>query len=255
MVYDKFKNIADIYDKYRPEYPKEYIEYLKKSCNLNSESKVADIGAGTGIFTKQLLDNDLFVLAVEPNEDMRNVLKEKLKDYKKFIEIDGTAENTNISNKSIDIVTASQAFHWFDIDGFRKECKRILKPNGKVCLLWNMLDMNSDITKEQEQIHYKYTKRTFKYKEVDKIVIKDKRDEMIEEFFKYGSYELKVVENNLINTESQFIGVNLSKSYSLRKDDQNFDKYVEEFRNIFKKYSKDGILVIPNNTYCYLGNI
>lgn len=255
MKFDNFNNIAEIYDKYRPEYPEKYLDYLIKTCNLNFESKVADIGAGTGIFTKQLLNRNLYVYAIEPNNDMRSVLQEKLKNNEKFKVINGVAENTNLEDNCIDLVTVSQAFHWFNTEEFRKECKRILKPNGKVCLLWNMLDMNSDIARDQEYVQYKYTQRTFKYTDVDKVVIKDKRDEMVEEFFKYGSFELSIIENDLINTEEQFVGVNLTKSYSLRENDGNYNNYVEEFKNIFKKYSKDGLVTIPNNTYCYLGNI
>ena len=255
MNFDKFNNIAEIYDKYRPEYPEKYLDYLIRKCNLNFESKVADIGAGTGIFTKQLLNRNLYVYAIEPNNDMKSVLQEKLKNNEKFKLINGVAENTNLEDNSIDLVTASQAFHWFNTEEFRKECKRILKQNGKVCLLWNMLDMNSDISRDQEYVQYKYTERTFRYTNVDKVVIKDKRDEMVEEFFKYGSFELSIIENDLINTEEQFVGVNLTKSYSLRENDENYNNYVEEFKNIFKKYSKDGLVTIPNNTYCYLGNI
>lgn len=255
MKFDNFNNIAEIYDKYRPKYPEKYIDYLMDVCSLGFDSKVADIGAGTGIFTEQLLNRNVYVYAVEPNDDMRKTLKEKLSENEKIKIVDGTAENTGIENNSINLITATQAFHWFNIEEFRKECKRILKPNGRVSLLWNTLDMKSDIVKKAEEIQHRYTGRGIKYIEVDKVIVKNKRDEMIEEFFKYGSYELKIVENNLINAEEQFIGFNLTKSYSLRENDKNYEAYVEEFRNVFRKYSTNGLITIPNNTYCYLGSI
>lgn len=71
----KFNQVAKIYEKYRPSYPEEYIKYLINRCNLNKNSTIADIGAGTGIFSKQLLDNDLKVIGVEPNDEMRKVLE------------------------------------------------------------------------------------------------------------------------------------------------------------------------------------
>ena len=75
MNEDKFNKLADIYEKYRPSYPEEYVKYIIRECNLNEESIVADIGAGTGILTRQLLENNLKVIGVEPNTDMRKILK------------------------------------------------------------------------------------------------------------------------------------------------------------------------------------
>ena len=103
MNEDKFNNIAEIYEKYRPSYPEEYINYIIEKCNLNSESLVADIGAGTGILTRQLLNRNLKVVGVEPNNDMRNILK-KLELNKRFKAIEGKAENTNLEDNSIELI-------------------------------------------------------------------------------------------------------------------------------------------------------
>ena len=179
MNEDKFNNIAEIYEKYRPSYPEEYINYIIEKCNLNSESLVADIGAGTGILTRQLLNRNLKVVGVEPNNDMRNILK-KLELNKRFKAIEGKAENTNLEDNSIDLIVVAQAFHWFDSERFRNECKRILKTNGKVCIMWNKLDMNSEIVKEQKKIDDKYEKR---YTEVNNLLDDTKRELKIKEFF------------------------------------------------------------------------
>lgn len=251
MNEDKFNNIAEIYEKYRPSYPEEYINYIIEKCNLNSESLVADIGAGTGILTRQLLNRNLKVVGVEPNNDMRNILK-KLELNKRFKAIEGKAENTNLEDNSIDLIVVAQAFHWFDSERFRNECKRILKTNGKVCIMWNKLDMNSEIVKEQKKIDDKYEKR---YTEVNNLLDDTKRELKIKEFFENSYYERRIVENNLINDKEKFIGSNLSKSYSLRKGDEFYDDYIRDFENVFNKYSQDGIVIIPNNTYGYLGEI
>ena len=119
MNEDKFNHLADIYEKYRPYYPQKYVEDIIEKCHLNFESLVADIGAGTGILTRQLLHNNLKVVGVEPNPDMRKVLK-KLETNKNFRAIEGTAEHTNIENNSIDLVVVAQAFHWFDKEKFKE---------------------------------------------------------------------------------------------------------------------------------------
>lgn len=248
----KFNQVAKIYEKYRPSYPEEYIKYLIDRCNLNENSTIADIGAGTGIFSKQLLDNGLKVIGVEPNDEMRKVLEEKLKNNKNFTSIKGNDKNTGLGKNTIDLITVAQAFHWFNIEGFRKECIRILKPDGKVCIIWNKLDLTDTIVKEKKEIDYKYTNQ---YKEINSILQDEKRENLIKNFFKTGNYECKITKNNLIYNKESFIGVNLSKSYSLRKEDKNYNEYVKAFENLFDKYSKNGKLLIKNNTYGYLGYI
>lgn len=251
MNEDKFNHLADIYEKYRPSYPEEYIKETITKCHLDSESLVADIGAGTGILSRQLLHNNLKVVGVEPNSDMRKILK-KLETNENFRAIDGTAEHTNIENNSVDLIVVAQAFHWFDKEKFKKECKRILKPNGKVWILWNQLDENKEIVKEQKKIDDKYTNR---FQEVNGILSATKKEDKIQGFFKDNIYEAKVVDNPLENDKERFIGSNLSKSYSLKKDDVNYDKYIEAFGKVFDKYSENGKVMIPNKTYGYLGKI
>ncbi len=109
-----FTDKADIYAKYRPSYPNEYIDYLFSANQLNSDRIVADIGSGTGIFSHQLLERGLHVIGVEPNNDMRNVAEQSLNIHSRFISINATAENTTLKENSVDLVTVAQAFHWFD---------------------------------------------------------------------------------------------------------------------------------------------
>lgn len=247
-----FDNVATIYAKYRPSYPDKYINYLIDKCNLNQNTLIADIGAGTGILTKQFLDKNLKVIGVEPNCNMRKVLEKNLIKYKNFTSINGSDKNTNLNENSIDLITVAQAFHWFDIESFKKECKRILNANGKVCIIWNKLDTTDNIVKEEKNIDYSYTNQ---YKEINNVLEDGKREQLVKEFFGNNNYECKITENNQIYNKETFIGVNLSKSYSLRKDDKNYSNYIKAFENLFDKYNKDGTLVIKNNTYGYLGSL
>ena len=251
MNEDKFNQLADIYEKYRPSYPQEYIKDIITKCHLNAESIVADIGAGTGILTRQFLQNNLKVIGVEPNADMRKILK-KLEVNQKFRLVEGTAEHTNLEDNNIDLIVVAQAFHWFNKEEFKKECKRILKPNGSVWILWNQLDETKDIIKEQKRIDDQYTNR---FQEVTGILNATKKEKTLQGFFKEDKYEKKVVDNPLENDKEKFIGSNLSKSYSLKKNDENYENYIEAFGKVFDKYSKNGKVIIPNKTYGYLGKI
>lgn len=183
---------------------------------------------------------------------MRTILIEKLKGNKNFTAINGSDSNTNLENNSIDLITIAQAFHWFNIESFRKECKRILKPNGKICIIWNKLDTTDTIVKEEKNIDKIYTNQ---YKEIDNVLQDERREHLIKDFFKNNTYECKITPNNLIYTKQTFIGVNLSKSYSLKKEDKNYINYLKAFENLFDKYNKNGSITIKNNTYAYLGSL
>ena len=87
---------------------------------------VADIGSGTGILSELFLRNGNRVYGVEPNKNMRKAAERNLQKYPNFISIDGSAENMSLQNESIELMTAAQAFHWFDIENAKKEFKRIL---------------------------------------------------------------------------------------------------------------------------------
>lgn len=247
-----FSNVAQEYEKYRPKYPIKCVKYLKEKCDLNDDSCIVDIGAGTGIFTEMLLYNNLKVIAVEPNDEMRKILKEKLGNNKNLIIKKGTAENTTIDEKNADLITVAQAFHWFDIEKFRNECRRILKPNGNVFIIWNKLDTNNIIVRELKDVDYKYAKR---YDEIDNVLKDENREEIIKQFFKNQSYDTKIIENNLKNNKEKFIGFNLSKSYSLRKGETNYKNYIKGFESIFEKYNNGGTIMIANKAYGYLGKI
>ena len=133
----RFSDRVDNYIKYRPTYPNEVLDYLKEKCYLTSKSVIADVGAGTGIFTKLLLDRGYTVYAVEPNAPMRDAAVEQLSADKNFTAVDGTAGATTLSSNSIDMIVCAQAFHWFSNENTRVEFKRILKDTGKTALIWN----------------------------------------------------------------------------------------------------------------------
>ena len=87
---------------------------------------------------------------------MRKTAIEELGKYKGFHAVDGTATETKLDEKSVDHITTAQAFHWFDVALFKKECRRILRDNGMVLLIWNMRDMSSEINQVSFEIYSKY---------------------------------------------------------------------------------------------------
>ena len=121
----------------RPGYPAKLFESLTSTCNLRNGAVVADIGAGTGLFTHGLLQHGYQVIAVEPNAAMRAAADQLLTGYPGYRSEHGSAESLPIQPSSVDLITAAQAFHWFEIDRSRAEFLRVLRPKGKVALIWN----------------------------------------------------------------------------------------------------------------------
>jgi SAM-dependent methyltransferase len=247
---DKFSGRADVYSKSRPSYPNEFLNYLISANSLNESSKVADIGSGTGILTRQLLERGLSVIAVEPNVDMRTAAEEELNQFAHFTSIKGTAEETTIPDKSVDLVIAAQAFHWFDHDKFKLECKRILRQEAKVALVWNSRDFSSLMIIENAEICRKFCPNFYGFSGG---IGEDQ--EVFKKFFRDGEYEFKRISNDLTLDLEGFLGRNLSASYSPKPTDKEYQDFVEAVTDLFEKYSSNGKIVMPNFTRSYLGNV
>lgn len=247
---DKFTDKAEVYEKYRPSYPSEYIEYLISEADLNENCMIADIGSGTGILSRQLLDKGFTVIGVEPNDDMRTLAEQTLKPDSHFISVDAVAEKTTLNDSSLDLITVAQAFHWFDIEQFRLECQRILKQDANVNLVWNSRDGASDINKESADICQKYCPNFKGFSggiEETPIPFQD--------FFRDGKYDFKNFRNDLQLNLIGFLGRYLSASYSPKKTDKEYNPFISALSNLFEKYSNNGNIVIPNITRSYLGQV
>lgn len=119
------------YEVARPGYPPALLDALPPARDI------ADVGAGTGLLTAALIERGACVTAIEPNADMRAVCDRRLGHHPGYASLPGSAEATGLPDASVDLLTAAQAFHWFDPVPARREALRILRPGGEVALLWN----------------------------------------------------------------------------------------------------------------------
>ena len=133
----RFSDRVALYQRYRPGYPPEVIALLRRECGLGPGTVVADIGSGTGIFTRLLLETGAAVIAVEPNAEMRHAGEQLLPTQPRLTSSAGRSEATGIAAGTVDLYAAAQAFHWFNQAAARCEMQRILKPGGAIAVLFN----------------------------------------------------------------------------------------------------------------------
>jgi len=249
----KFDGMGKIYAKFRPTYPQAFIDYLCCDASINRDSVIADIGSGTGILTRQLLEIGKNIFAVEPNDDMRAIAEVDLSNYNNFIPVNGTAENTTLDDESIDFITVAQAFHWFDRARFKTECSRILKPEGKVILVWNSRDLSSEVVKDADEINRKYCPN---FKGISGGMRgADAEDKNYFSDFFASNYETMVFQNDLTFDLGGFIGRALSASYALKENDGNYPAYIAELTESFNKHAINGKMIMPNITKSYVGRV
>lgn len=245
----KFTGKAAVYQKARPDYAPAFIDWLFSDAGVKTDSVVADIGARTGIFSKALLEKGCIVYSVEPNTDMRKTSEDNLFVFKNFHSVDSTAENTTLAAGSIDFITVAQAFHWFDADRFQAECMRIIKPGGKVILVWNSRVSTSELVKENAAICKKYCPAFKGFSGGLEHIEAD-----ISRFFD-NCFETKRFLNDLLFDKTKFIERSLSASYSLKETDSGYKSYISALEELFHQYAIDDILSMPNETVGYVGLI
>ena len=128
-----FGGVADAYDRGRPTYPREAAVWLTSDRPLS----VLELGAGTGKLTQQLVALGHDVHATEPDPKMLAILARNLPDVRAS---QATAEEIPSGDSSYDVVVSAQAFHWFDYDKALPEIARVLRPRGRLSLVWNQRD-------------------------------------------------------------------------------------------------------------------
>ena len=142
MVHDAaaqgFDRESSTYQRARPSYQSQLVARFVERYGTGI---VLEIGAGTGIFTQQIVDEGVTVVAVEPVRGMR----ERLVDSVPAVDVrEGTAEALPVGSASFDTVVVAQSFHWFDWEPALNEIHRVLRPGGHLVTVWNVKDGDTD---------------------------------------------------------------------------------------------------------------
>jgi ubiquinone/menaquinone biosynthesis C-methylase UbiE len=148
-----FASAADVYEESRPGYPDEAVDWLGQQLDLRAGTTVVDLAAGTGKLTRLLTATGAEVIAIEPVDEMRDALRRTapVADARS-----DTAEQTGLPDSSADAVTVAQAFHWFDGPAALAEIDRIIRPAGKLALIWNVRDLDHPTQRAVEDLFAPY---------------------------------------------------------------------------------------------------
>lgn len=140
---------ADTYVHGRPDYPAAIVPWLTNTLGVDESASVVDLGAGTGKFTRYLLQTGARVIAVEPVASMRA----ELAAYAPGATLmEGTAVSLALEDESVDAVVCAQSFHWFSVPDALDEIHRVLRPGGRLGLVWNKRDTRHEWVRQLDDI-------------------------------------------------------------------------------------------------------
>ena len=225
----RFSNRAQDYARYRPSYPPETITTLLRDLGDPKTLTVADIGAGTGIAARLLGDRHVTVTAVEPNEAMREaaIPHPNVKFHA------ASAEETQLPDHHFDLITCCQAFHWFNTPLALAEFQRILKPDGRLGLLWNKRSTEDPFTGQYEDIIRHASDRQVK------VLTEFQAAERVAYAPQFKNYRLYEFKWKRPMSYEALIGLTLSASY-LPKSGTAYDAMRRALDNLFDQFSTVG---------------
>jgi SAM-dependent methyltransferase len=265
-----FSRRVENYIKYRPGYPPAILDLLRRECQLTTQAAIADIGSGTGLLTKLFLNHGNRVFGIEPEPKMRAAATYLLRGYPRFTSIAATAEATSLADHSVDVVTAGQAFHWFDHEQARREFLRILVPKGWVVLVWNIqrttgtpfLDaleqfwqtyltregLNALATGQDLSTLLQQTNPVYRWRSNPE----QADQELISPLFRSGAFRVKTFENHQVHDFEGLKGRVLSSGTAPEAGHPRFTQMLEALEALFQAHQVDGTITIEHETrVCY----
>eukprot|EP01087_Luapelamoeba_hula_P010818 TRINITY_DN287_c0_g1_i7.p1 TRINITY_DN287_c0_g1~~TRINITY_DN287_c0_g1_i7.p1 ORF type:complete len:299 (-),score=56.02 TRINITY_DN287_c0_g1_i7:96-992(-) len=280
---ERFSNRAKDYVAYRPSYPSEAIDAILAqgvvpSFNTDGSKRaeeghhIAEFGAGTGLFTAQLLASGFSVTALEPNTAMREEMASTLSDYVKSGQLiiqAGSAEESGLSDNSADVITAAQAFHWFKVEESKCEWQRILKPRSQglkyqVYLIWNDFDSNlqgggTEFMAGYDALLHKYGNN---YAAVSHKSITTEPAPVLEHFFTPTSSSTSTMQYVFFRhapkmSPEAVLGRALSSSYVPKEGSDNHAPLMQELTALVHKHkhADTNTVDFAYRTQLYFGNI
>ena len=246
---NRFSYRAENYDRFRPNYPAGLVTFIHAHVGITAEHTIADIAAGTGIFTEQLAAWGNPVYAVEPNPYMRRKAHHRLAAYGNCFLVEGTAESTNLPDHSIDLLVSAQAFHWFDPLKTKVEFKRVGRGDVHVAIVWNLRNTATDF-----EAGYEAVIRTYG---IDYLKVSQQKMDKAEvlAFFAPASPVYRVFGHMDFLTFEQLRGRTLSYSYMPDEKSPLWSEMLDALEALFDRHQRDGQVRLSYKTRLFIGRI
>jgi SAM-dependent methyltransferase len=240
---ERFADRATDYAAGRPSYPPAALDALFEGLGDVGDVFAADLGAGTGISSRLLAERGAQVLAVEPNQAMRAAAEP----HPRIEWIAGTAEWTGLGEASIDLVTAFQAFHWFDQAKALNEMVRILRPGGRAAVVSNERDENHPFTAAYGELV-----RAYALDDTER-----RRAGALDVFAAFEGWHVRrrtEVRNEQPQDQDGVLARARSSSY-LPKTGPKADELHAAVRALFVQHAREGRVVMAMRTIVVIGDV
>jgi Methylase involved in ubiquinone/menaquinone biosynthesis len=245
----RFSRRAERYDRFRPGYPHDLVAFINTQVSRHAAYAVADVAAGTGIFTELIVNWGNPVYVVEPNSAMRRLAQRRLAGFSNCVFVDGTAEKTELPDASVDLVVSAQAFHWFDLSKAKSEFLRIARDGAYLAVVWNLRNTDSAFESGYEALIRKYA--------VDYLNVSQHRlqTEQVLAFFAPVKPEYRIFHHVDLLTLDQLRGRTLSYSYMPDEDAEQLGEMLSELETLYAKHQLDGRVRLSYKTRLFVGQL
>ena len=247
----RFSDRVDDYVRYRPGYPPEVIEFLRLRMGLGEASVVADIGSGTGIFTRMLLETGARVVAVEPNDAMRSAAEAELSACRNFTSVKGSAEATGLPANFASLITCAQAFHWFEPSGTRREFIRIAGGSRGCAVIWNTAVADrTEFGQGYERIKEEFGTdfQRIRHENIEK-------NDRFNAFFGVGNWARQSFGNSQTLDFMGLKGRLLSSSYAPKEGHPRHEQMIGALTRLFHQCQRDGVVRMDYTTEVFFGKL
>jgi SAM-dependent methyltransferase len=246
---NRFTDRAKHYVQARPDYPPELLEFFQQKLGLSPSSRIADVGSGTGLLTRLLLQSGAHVIGIEPNRAMRSQAEATLANEAHFQSLEATAEATGLPDGSIYLITAGAAFHWFNHARVKSEFARILAPGGWVAIVNNERRKDSGFGRDFEDFSNKFRR--------DGSAPFGQGDDRgpIAAFFAPNGLQTERFDHFQMLDFGMLHGLVLSRSHSPLPGDARYEEMLTELRRIFDEHQGDGEIRMEYDTRVFLGRL
>ena len=227
-----FARVADAYEQSRPGYPADAVLWLAGETPCD----VVDLGAGTGKLTRSLAALGHHVVAVEPLGEMLDRLRAAVPGV---TAVAGSAESMPLPDGAADVVACAQAFHWFDQEAALAEIARVLRPGGRIALVWNVRDERVPWVSELSDAM------------VGRTGVDRGAAAPIEQSGLYGTVEHATFEHTQTVDRDALRALVLSRSYCAVLPEEERAPILGRVDRLFDEHARDGLLTLPYVVECF----